>query len=343
MATIRLHLGRAPRDFADKTCKRYLLKSQDNQGKSTVQSWPLSTSFLLGEIQKNELYGAENATARVTVGVSLDSCVRAEEPPAFGPVDDVWRKRNTDDFYGANEEDLRRNKPWGCKAETSLPRYWKTFFTAGPSRRPHSPGNRCLCWGHGQLVYVRSYSGNGTQSEPLYKTKTGYYEILEVMPTATHAQIKTAYYKQSFVYHPDRNAGSEAATLRFSEISEAYSVLSNKTLRKKYDRGLLSQSDLAATSRTSRKDPTGSSAKQQTESRRSVMGTDGPGKVFDFDKFFKAHYGEQLQRERRVRERRDEILKKKQETIEDTKLGGMLEVAVGLMVAMALAVLVSLK
>uniref|UniRef100_A0A3Q3WES9 J domain-containing protein n=1 Tax=Mola mola TaxID=94237 RepID=A0A3Q3WES9_MOLML len=74
-------------------------------------------------------------------------------------------------------------------------------------------------------------------SEPLYKSKTGYYEILDVVPGATQAQIKTAYYKQSFIYHPDRNAGSDAATVRFSEINEAYTVLGNKALRRKYDRG----------------------------------------------------------------------------------------------------------
>lgn len=342
MATIGQHLGRASRDFAYKTCTCYLLKSQNHQRKRAIQLWPLSRSFLLGEIQNNKLHGAENAASRVTVGASLDSCTRAEVSPTFGPLNDVWRNRNAGEFYediGANEED----SPQGCKAEASLPRYRKTFFTAGSSRRPHSLGNRCLCWGHAQFVYVRAYSGNGTQSEPLYKTKTGYYDLLEVIPTATHAQIKTAYYKQSFIYHPDRNAGSEAATLRFSEISEAYTVLSNKALRKKYDRGLLSQSDLTGTARPSRKDPTGSSTKQQTESRRSMMGTDGPGKTFDFDKFFKAHYSEQLQREKRLRDRREEILKKQQETIEDKQLGGMFELAVGLMLAMATAVLLSIK
>uniref|UniRef100_A0A3P8UL44 J domain-containing protein n=1 Tax=Cynoglossus semilaevis TaxID=244447 RepID=A0A3P8UL44_CYNSE len=47
----------------------------------------------------------------------------------------------------------------------------------------------------------------------LYKTKTGYYDVLGVSSSATQAQIKTAYYKQSFIYHPDRNSGSEEATI----------------------------------------------------------------------------------------------------------------------------------
>lgn len=192
-------------------------------------------------------------------------------------------------------------------------------------------------------MYVRAYSGYGAQSEPLYKTKTGYYGILEVTPSATQAQIKTAYYKQSFIFHPDRNAGSEVATLRFAEINEAYTVLGNKALRKKYDRGLLSQSDLVATAKPSGKDATGSSAKHQTERRRSVAGADSRGRVFDFDMFFKAHYHEQLQREKDIRIRKEEMLKKKRETIEEKKLGRMMETGVGLMLAIAVAILISLK
>lgn len=192
-------------------------------------------------------------------------------------------------------------------------------------------------------MFIRAYSGNGTRSEPLYKSKTGYYEILEVIPAATHAQIKTAYYKQSFIYHPDRNAGSEVATVRFSEINEAYTVLGNKALRKKYDRGLLSQSDLVATARPSGKDTTGSSAKQQTDRRRSVMDPDARGGVFDFDTFFKSHYNEQLQRDKDIRVRKEEMLRKKQETLGEKKLGRMLEMGVGAMLALAVTILIGLK
>lgn len=222
----------------------------------------------------------------------------------------------------------------GCRSPA---KFRRTFCSRSAA------GLHSLFGGHGQSMFVRAYSDNGARSEPLYKTKTGYYDILEVTPTATQAQIKTAYYKQSFVYHPDRNAGSEAATVRFSEISEAYTVLGNKSLRKKYDRGLLSQSDLVATARPSGKDTSGGSAKRQTDSRRTVMGTDGRGGVFDFDEFYRNHYSEQLHRQQDIRLRREEMLKKKQEAIEDIKLGRMMEIAVGLMVAMAVAIMMSLK
>uniref|UniRef100_A0A3Q2Y5M9 J domain-containing protein n=1 Tax=Hippocampus comes TaxID=109280 RepID=A0A3Q2Y5M9_HIPCM len=56
------------------------------------------------------------------------------------------------------------------------------------------------------------------QVEPLYRSKTGYYDILGVSPKATQAQIKTAYYKQCFLYHPDKNAGNDDATVRAARL-----------------------------------------------------------------------------------------------------------------------------
>ncbi|XDV54381.1 hypothetical protein PO909_022681 [Leuciscus waleckii] len=177
--------------------------------------------------------------------------------------------------------------------------------------------------------------------EPLYKSKSGYYDILGVSPTATHAQIKTAYYKQSFIYHPDKNAGSEEATFMFSQISEAYHVLGNKALRRKYNRGILSQADLLGSSK-----PTGresSASGQQTRARHSPSVGAAQQNIFDFDTFIRSHYGEQLQREKQLRQRREEILKKKKENYEDVKLGRLKEITVGLMLAMAMAILFSLK
>uniref|UniRef100_A0A3Q2PNG2 DnaJ heat shock protein family (Hsp40) member C30 n=1 Tax=Fundulus heteroclitus TaxID=8078 RepID=A0A3Q2PNG2_FUNHE len=89
----------------------------------------------------------------------------------------------------------------------------------------------------------------------LHRSKTAYYDILKVSPSATQSQIKTAYYKQSFIYHPDKNLGRQDATQRFSQISEAYTVLGNISLRRKYDRGILSQSDLQSSGKPSSRYP----------------------------------------------------------------------------------------
>lgn len=131
--------------------------------------------------------------------------------------------------------------------------------------------------------------------------------------------------------------------MRFSEISEAYMVLGNKGLRKKYDRGLLSLSDLTARARPSTGGPTGGSAEQQAGGRRSVMGADLRERIFDFDKFYKAHYEGQLQRQKDIRVRKEEMLKRTQENVGDKQLGRMTEIGVGMLLVFAVGILLSLK
>ncbi|KAF8134966.1 hypothetical protein EV363DRAFT_1322156, partial [Boletus edulis] len=62
-----------------------------------------------------------------------------------------------------------------------------------------------------------------------------YYKVLEVPRTATEDDIKRAYKKMALKWHPDRNQGSEEASQKFKEISEAFEVLSDKNKRTIYD------------------------------------------------------------------------------------------------------------
>ncbi|XP_044230044.1 uncharacterized protein LOC122997838 [Thunnus albacares] len=342
MAELRLRFGKGANDIAHKICHRHLLETQYKQGKCATHASSLPAGVLAVDIQNGSLSGAENA-AEVTVGVPRDGYTRVNAPLCAG--NNAWGNgfvAEYDHYIGLKKEyslskEIRvqiRGRLFSrhrCQAE-----FRRTFCT---SRIPR----RYLWWRHGQVVFIRAYTGNGDRSVPLYKTKTGYYEILEVSPTATHAQIKTAYYKQSFIYHPDRNSGSDEATVRFSDINEAYTVLGNKGLRKRYDRGLLSLSDLTATAKPSAKDTAGSPAKQQAGSRRSAVTADSREGVFDFDQFFKSHYNEQLQRQRDIRIRKEDMMRKKQETMGEKKLGRMMEVGVGVLLAMAVGILISLK
>ena len=63
-----------------------------------------------------------------------------------------------------------------------------------------------------------------------------YYEILGVTKTIDDAGLKSAFRKLAMEHHPDRNGGCEQATVRFKEINEAYSVLSDPQKRAAYDR-----------------------------------------------------------------------------------------------------------
>ncbi|KAH7106317.1 DnaJ-domain-containing protein [Auriculariales sp. MPI-PUGE-AT-0066] len=62
-----------------------------------------------------------------------------------------------------------------------------------------------------------------------------YYKILGVERSADDDAIKRAYKKMALKYHPDRNAGSEAASEKFKEVSEAFEVLSDKNKRTVFD------------------------------------------------------------------------------------------------------------
>ena len=64
-----------------------------------------------------------------------------------------------------------------------------------------------------------------------------YYEILEVSPNASYEVIEKAYRTLAKKYHPDIQPRDKLywTEVNFKEITEAYDVLSNPTLRKDYD------------------------------------------------------------------------------------------------------------
>jgi molecular chaperone DnaJ len=62
-----------------------------------------------------------------------------------------------------------------------------------------------------------------------------FYAVLGVAKDVSDADLKKTYRKLARQYHPDSNPGDAAAEARFKEISEAYSVLSDKEQREEYD------------------------------------------------------------------------------------------------------------
>lgn len=67
------------------------------------------------------------------------------------------------------------------------------------------------------------------------KGKRDYYEVLGVDRKADADDIKKAYRKLAKKYHPDTNAGDSQSEQKFKEITEAYTILSDKEKRKLYD------------------------------------------------------------------------------------------------------------
>jgi DnaJ-class molecular chaperone len=63
-----------------------------------------------------------------------------------------------------------------------------------------------------------------------------YYQILDIAENASQEDIKNAFRKLAFKYHPDKNPGNEKqAEEKFKEINEAYSILNDAGKRQQYD------------------------------------------------------------------------------------------------------------
>jgi molecular chaperone DnaJ len=62
-----------------------------------------------------------------------------------------------------------------------------------------------------------------------------YYETLGIDRNASRDEIKKAYRKLAFKYHPDKNPGDKEAEEKFKEATEAYEVLTDSEKRSLYD------------------------------------------------------------------------------------------------------------
>lgn len=117
-----------------------------------------------------------------------------------------------------------------------------------------------------------------------------YYEALGVTPKATQADIKSAYYKLSMLYHPDRNQGCKEASIKFQQIKAAYEILSDYKSRRLYDKGILMErNDGRSMEEMFKKQSSTIVQKQRPVTTRTTP-------IYNFDEWSKAHYGESFQR-----------------------------------------------
>ncbi|XP_072934386.1 uncharacterized protein [Epargyreus clarus] len=138
------------------------------------------------------------------------------------------------------------------------------------------------------------------------KICASHYDVLGVTPKATQADIKSAYYKLSKLYHPDKSSDEESAK-KFRAIKEAYEVLGNVQLKKMYDRGLLvgseSKTRMGGEYRPD-PEPTDPTLRfYKSRAHRNVVPTmDGRTPIYDFDEWAKNHYGELLRKSKSDKE-----------------------------------------
>ena len=82
-------------------------------------------------------------------------------------------------------------------------------------------------------VWRREFHSSRANSQAA-GSKRDFYEVLGVKKGASASEIKKAYFQLAKKYHPDTNKAPEAAA-KFTEISEAYDVLSDDEKRASYD------------------------------------------------------------------------------------------------------------
>ena len=105
---------------------------------------------------------------------------------------------------------------------------------------------------------------------------TNYYTLLELLPTATDADIKKAWHEQIQVWHPDRFNHSPTlhrkAEARTQLINQAYQTLSDPIARTRYDATVQPSSSPKPSPRPSPQSYASTTPRQQTPRSREARG-----------------------------------------------------------------------
>lgn len=139
------------------------------------------------------------------------------------------------------------------------------------------------------------------------RKSANYYEALGIAKSSTQNEIKSAYYKLSMQYHPDKNKGCEISAKKFREISQAYEVLGNYRLRRLYDKGVIHTAGATHARPTEYEievedDPETKFYKSRFK-KSQVSDEMGRTPIYDFDEWSRSHYGKSFQRRKDAKAR----------------------------------------
>merc|ERR1719391_1115300 len=84
----------------------------------------------------------------------------------------------------------------------------------------------------------RCMATSAKSAAALPETHKDFYTLLGIAPEATPTEIREAFYRQARVCHPDARPNDKAAAAKFLAVKEAYTTLSDSSLRHEYDKVL---------------------------------------------------------------------------------------------------------
>ena len=132
--------------------------------------------------------------------------------------------------------------------------------------------------------------------------KRNLYDILQISPNASQAEVKSAYFRLSKVCHPDVNPASDAQS-KFAELTDAYDTLGNVHKRHLYDVTMHRHmpSEMPVTDMSDELKQYRESIRKKFKARHEKRAS-GHTKQFDFDRFYREHYPEEIARQKMDKE-----------------------------------------
>lgn len=158
-----------------------------------------------------------------------------EQSQSWKSKSEKFHFTNSSDNSQSPASDARRRREYFYNSQSSS-RRWDSSKDRGSKSRSDKANSRT-----GNKNNKNDYGNNNRGSSRTRASKncpmkvTNHYTALGLNWTATSEEIKKTYRKMAVKHHPDKNIGDPKAAENFCRIKDAYEILNDPKLRRKYD------------------------------------------------------------------------------------------------------------